>query len=247
LADFGLTGEPEGTHGYLLPYASASYVPPERWTERLVERGTPVRPTADIWALGVIAYQLFTGHFPFPGSGQRARALAACEYANGAVPLLFPSHVPPQWQDLIRCCLAPTHNDRAQWDAPALLTRIIALRRHKHRAYRPGRRPRLTALRVGGSAAAAAAMVAMVIPAAVRWHSASTHREPAAVAKTATAGLHSAPPAPSPSTGKQAATGRPANLVLAAPPGRKPVIFASSHQSAYPPAYAADGDVGTFG
>jgi serine/threonine protein kinase len=245
LADFGLTAELEGTHAYLLPYASASYVPPERWTEQLVERGTPVRPTADVWALGVTAYQLFTGHFPFPGSDQRAHALAACEYATGRVPLLFPSHVPPGWQDLIRCCLAPTHKDRARWDTPALLTRIAALRRHQHRAYRPRRRPR-TALRVGGSAAAAAAVVAMVIPAAWRWHSAPTYREPVFIPTAQASGSRSAQESPPLPADADAVADSPDNLVRAAPPGGEPAIFASSHQSAYPPAYAADGDLGTF-
>jgi hypothetical protein len=235
LADFGLTAELEGTHAYLLPYASASYVPPERWTERLVERGTPVRPTADIWALGVTAYQLFTGHFPFPGSDQRAHALAACEYATGRVPLMFPSHVPAGWQDVIRRCLAPTHGDRAQWDAPALLTTIAALRRHQGRAHGPSPRPRRTALKVGGSAAAAA-VLAMTVPAAWRWHGAPAYREPAAVFVTE----------PSPSMGRGLVADPPDNLALAAASGGQAAVFASSHQGAYPPANAVDGVLGTF-
>jgi hypothetical protein len=236
LADFGLTAEIEGTHAYLLPYASASYVPPERWTERLVEWGTPVRPTADIWALGVTAYQLFTGHFPFPGSDQRAHALAACEYATGRVPLMFPSHVPPGWQDLIRCCLAPTHDARAQWGANTLLAMITALRRRHHLTHHPRPRLRRTALRVCGSAAVAAAVLAMGAPAAWRCHTAPAHRQPAAAFDTEL----------SPSTDADPPADSPDNLVLAAASGGQPAIFASSHQRAYPPVNAADGDSGTF-
>ncbi|MEU3169650.1 hypothetical protein [Streptosporangium sp. NPDC006930] len=31
LADFGLTAEIDGTHGYLPPMGSVDHVPPERW------------------------------------------------------------------------------------------------------------------------------------------------------------------------------------------------------------------------
>jgi hypothetical protein len=123
LADFGLTAEIEGTHGYLPPLGSSDYVPPERWSEPLGERGLAIRPTADVWALGVTAFQVFTGRHPFPGGGARARAGAA------SGDLAFPDDVPAGWRALIRDCLAPTHAERARHTAASLLVRARDLRR----------------------------------------------------------------------------------------------------------------------
>jgi hypothetical protein len=142
LADFGLTAEIEGTHGYLPPIGSSDFVPPERWTERLGERGFAVRPTADVWALGVTAYMLFTGRHPFPGGGSRARALAAAEHPGD---LVFPDVVAPDWRDLISDCLAPTHDGRKRHDAHSLLIRIRALRESR-RDLRRDLRPALFAV-----------------------------------------------------------------------------------------------------
>jgi len=72
LADFGLTTEIDGTHGYLPPMGSMDHVPPERWGEPVTERGHAVRVSADLWALGVMTCQLFTGHFPFGAPTARA-------------------------------------------------------------------------------------------------------------------------------------------------------------------------------
>ncbi|MEU4237530.1 serine/threonine-protein kinase [Actinoplanes sp. NPDC026619] len=124
LADFGLTAEIEGTHGYLPPIGSSAYLPPEYWTENLGERGIAVRTTADIWALGVLAYQAFTGDFPFPGTGPRAWAPAAARYAETGAELPLPDAVPEAWRSIIRDCLAPTHAARTPHTAAALLARM---------------------------------------------------------------------------------------------------------------------------
>ncbi|GIJ56527.1 protein kinase domain-containing protein [Virgisporangium aurantiacum] len=156
LADFGLTAELEGTHGYLPPIASPDYVPPERWTERLGEHGLAIRPTADVWALGVTAYMLFTGRHPFPGAGSRARALAAAGHAGE---LGFPDAVPPGWRTLIRDCLAPTHAARSRHDTGSLLVRIRELRRGT-----PVRRPRGRVGLLAGSVVAVVAAVTVAVP-----------------------------------------------------------------------------------
>ncbi|MEU9831945.1 serine/threonine-protein kinase [Streptosporangium sp. NPDC048047] len=127
LADFGLAAELEGTHGYLPPLGSSDYVPPERWTEPLGQRGMPVRTTADIWAFGVIAHQMLTGSFPFAGTTARGRAAAAAEYAGGkATPALDPS-LPAGWREVIADCLTPRHADRREHSAERLLARVREL------------------------------------------------------------------------------------------------------------------------
>ncbi|MFC7644200.1 serine/threonine-protein kinase [Streptosporangium lutulentum] len=112
LADFGLTTEIDGTHGYLPPAGSADHVPPERWGEPLSERGYAVWTSADIWALGVTACQLLTGHLPFDAPTARARYVAATEYAEGERPLTLPASLPEAWRSWVSDCLAPNPRSR---------------------------------------------------------------------------------------------------------------------------------------
>ncbi|MFF2526357.1 protein kinase domain-containing protein [Streptomyces liangshanensis] len=154
LADFGLTAELDGTHAYMPPLGSLDHVPPEWWTERTGERGTLVRPTADLWAFGVLAHQVFTsGLHPFVGGTARARALAAQAYASGAAPLRLDERVPERWRELITECLAPDHAARAALTAEGLAARVEAL----CAVPRPGRLRRPAVL-----LAAAVALVAVV-------------------------------------------------------------------------------------
>jgi serine/threonine protein kinase len=127
LADFGLTTELTGTHGYLPPGGSTDYLPPERWTEELCDTGVAVRQTADVWALGVTAYQLLTGHLPFPGVTPRARATAAAAYAAGRARLSWPADLPEPWRAFIADCLLPTHDLRRRHGAADLARRAEQL------------------------------------------------------------------------------------------------------------------------
>ncbi|MGH1553115.1 protein kinase domain-containing protein [Streptomyces sp. L7] len=64
LSDFGLAFELDGTHGthaWMPPLGTPDYLPPERWNAPLGERGVQARPSADIWALGIMVHQMFTG------------------------------------------------------------------------------------------------------------------------------------------------------------------------------------------
>ncbi|GAB1640585.1 serine/threonine-protein kinase [Krasilnikovia sp. MM14-A1259] len=113
LADFGLVTRVEGTHGYGLPLGSTDYTPPERADERLGERGVQVRPSADVWALGVTAHQLLTGGaFPVPGATPGVRAAAVQEYAARRAPLRLPGELDEGWRRFLTGCLDPDHTRR---------------------------------------------------------------------------------------------------------------------------------------
>ncbi|WAX78996.1 serine/threonine-protein kinase [Streptomyces sp. KMM 9044] len=123
LADFGLVSRLNGTHGYAPPLGSPDYLPPERWQDGLGERGVPVRPTADIWALGVTTHQILTGgSLPFAGTTAGARTAAAQEYASGKTPLRLHPGLSDAWRDFVSRCLAPDHSARSSATAEHLLS-----------------------------------------------------------------------------------------------------------------------------
>lgn len=125
LADFGLAAHVDGTHAYLPPGGTSDYMPPERWAEPVRRRGTPVRQTADLWALGVAACQLLTGRLPFPGVTSRARAAAAAAYASGQAVLNLPDALTEPWRRFIADCLAPDHATRKRHDAARMHRRAL--------------------------------------------------------------------------------------------------------------------------
>ncbi|TKK90799.1 protein kinase [Herbidospora galbida] len=125
LADFGLSAELQGTHGYLPPIGSMDHLPPERWGEPLTVKGNAVRTSADIWALGVTACQLFTGRYPFAAPTARGRYVAAAEYAAGHRGLDLPASIPEGWRAWIAACLA--RDVRARPTAFELLHRARVL------------------------------------------------------------------------------------------------------------------------
>jgi hypothetical protein len=128
LADFGLSGELDGTHAYLPLLGSEDYLPPEWWTERVSAAGVPARPSRDIWAFGVLAHQLLTGgQHPFPGASPRARAAAAQAYALGRGELRLSGAVPARWRPVLQDCLAPGHAARSRHTAAGLLDRITTI------------------------------------------------------------------------------------------------------------------------
>ncbi|MET9607827.1 serine/threonine-protein kinase [Streptomyces sp. NPDC006512] len=127
LADFGLATELTGTHGHGPPMGTLGYLPPERWRAPLGELGVQVRPSADVWALGIVIHEVFaSGASPFPGATAAARGAAVQEYAEGRAPLRMDTAVPEFWRALAADCLAPTHTARAAHTADSLLRRIGA-------------------------------------------------------------------------------------------------------------------------
>ncbi len=127
LADFGLAAHIDGTHAYLPPGGTSDYVPPERWAEPVRRRGTAVRQTADMWAIGVAACQLLTGRLPFPGVTARARASAAIAYATGHAALNLPDGLTEPWRRFITDCLAPDHATRQRHDAASMHRRVLEI------------------------------------------------------------------------------------------------------------------------
>ncbi|MFI9062334.1 serine/threonine-protein kinase [Streptomyces sp. NPDC053429] len=164
LSDFGLAAEltgTHGTHGYAPPMGTFDYLPPERWRASLGEHGVQVRPSADIWALGIVIHEVFTaGTPPFPGATPMARGAAVQEYADGRAPLRLDPALPPFWRELAADCLAPSHAARAAHTADSLLARAASRPqpRKKHPAGRTRRAVHaalVSALMCGTAAASA--------------------------------------------------------------------------------------------
>ncbi|MEV7062325.1 protein kinase [Streptomyces collinus] len=165
LADFNLAAELEGTHAYTPAFSTPDYTPPELlWTE-IGERGRRIRPSADIWAFGVLAHLVLAGAFPLPGATPAARRDAAVAYARGVDQLRLSPELPDDWREVVGACLTRTHQQRI--GGAALLRRVTAAAGQGRRGFRPSalrsarhrsRRGSLAAV----LAAAAAALAALL-------------------------------------------------------------------------------------
>lgn len=60
LADFNMAAELEGTHAYTPAFSTPDYTPPELLWAEIGERGRRIRPSADVWAFGVLAHLVLT-------------------------------------------------------------------------------------------------------------------------------------------------------------------------------------------
>ncbi|WP_031034956.1 serine/threonine protein kinase [Streptomyces sp. NRRL F-5650] len=122
LADFNMAAELEGTHAYTPAFSTPDYTPPELLWSEIGERGRRIRPSADVWAFGVLAHLVLTGSFPLPGGTPTARRDAAVAYSRGSHELRLSPELPPPWREVVRACLTRTHADRIGTDA--LLRRV---------------------------------------------------------------------------------------------------------------------------
>jgi serine/threonine protein kinase len=84
LADFNMAAELEGTHAYTPAFSTPDYTPPELLWAEIGERGRRIRPSADIWAFGVLAHLVLTDSYPLTGGTPSARRDAGVAYARGA-------------------------------------------------------------------------------------------------------------------------------------------------------------------
>ncbi|WP_329220362.1 protein kinase [Streptomyces sp. NBC_01485] len=112
LADFNMAAELEGTHAYTPAFSTPDYTPPELLWAEIGERGRRIRPSADVWAFGVLAHLVLTGSFPLPGGTPTARRDAAVAYARGTAELRLSPELPAPWREIVGACLARTHADR---------------------------------------------------------------------------------------------------------------------------------------
>ena len=140
LADFNLAAEMEGTHAYSPAFTTPDYTPPELLWAEIGEHGFRTRPTADIWAFGILAHLALTGSPPFPGATAAARRDAVLRYARGHEELRLSPELPDPWRQIVTDCLAPTHTARAPHTAHTLLRRVETAAG----AARSPRLPRLT-------------------------------------------------------------------------------------------------------
>ncbi|MFE7269066.1 protein kinase [Streptomyces sp. NPDC057623] len=134
LADFNMAAELEGTHAYTPAFSTPDYTPPELLWSEIGERGRRIRPSADVWAFGVLAHLVLTDSFPLPGATPTARRDAGAAYARGTDELRLSPELPDAWREIVRDCLSRTHADRIPTDD--LLRRVEA-------AAGTGRSPRL--------------------------------------------------------------------------------------------------------
>ena len=103
ILDFGLAAQadPQATTSLLQtdPQGTIAYMAPERLL------GHPLRPPSDIYALGVILYELLTGARPF--AELNGLALAAAHMQSGSEHWRYPEAMAPALVQLVRAMTAP--------------------------------------------------------------------------------------------------------------------------------------------
>ncbi|MGX1118547.1 serine/threonine protein kinase [Streptomyces ambofaciens] len=169
LADFNLAAELEGTHAYTPAFATPDYTPPELLWPEVDERGTRIRPSADLWAFGILAHVVLTGEFPLPGGTSEARSDAAVRYASGRAELRLSPGLPDAWREIVSDCLARTHEERTGRTAGT-----AALLRRVERVAGTSPAPRLPRLRVRPRRRRRTARVGALVAAALTAATAST-------------------------------------------------------------------------
>lgn len=163
LSDFNLAAELEGTHAYSPAFSTPDYSPPELLWSEFSERGQCIRPTADTWAYGVLVHVALTGTYPMPGGTSGARKEAAARYARGEEELRLSPALPTAWRDIVRRCLAPTHEERLAHTPRALLSSIRAAGAGCQRQPRRWRTPLPFGRRAHWTAVASAATAALLV------------------------------------------------------------------------------------
>ncbi|WP_437493351.1 protein kinase [Sorangium sp. So ce1014] len=127
IGDFGVAIATRGGAGDVARrdlVGKPTYMPPEQFD------GERVDPRADLFALGVVLFQMLTGMRPFSGTSAATRMAAAREGQMLRAGELRPE-VSPALEALLARALAPRREDRFH-DARAMLEAIEALREAGH-------------------------------------------------------------------------------------------------------------------
>jgi serine/threonine protein kinase/formylglycine-generating enzyme required for sulfatase activity len=104
LADFGLVFSSEDDEHLTKgdePVGTGRYMAPEQWNREPLSRKT------DLYALGIVAYELFTGHLPFQEKNDHALSKAHCERD-----LPPDSHLTDEVLSILRKAAAKNPDDR---------------------------------------------------------------------------------------------------------------------------------------
>jgi eukaryotic-like serine/threonine-protein kinase len=157
------------------------YVAPEQI------RGSGVDARADLWAIGVMLFEMLTGKPPFPGEHEVSILHAVLHQEPPRASQANP-HVLPGFDELISTLLQKDPEDRYP-SANALLTDLAALKRGAALSHRtPSFWRRSARRRQARTAAIPAAAAALVILAAAGWYlsarNASHHGSPPHVVRT---------------------------------------------------------------
>lgn len=107
ITDFGLarTSREDTSKSHIDMAGTVDYMSPEQI------RGEEITPSADIYALGIVMYEMVTGHRPFSGESRMAVALKQLN-EDPKPPLDLVPSLDPKWNDAILGCLRKHPQER---------------------------------------------------------------------------------------------------------------------------------------
>lgn len=103
VTDFGLARDSNGTQTGSLSHADDIIGSPEYMSPEQVEAAA-VGPAADVYAFGMVLYEMVTGHLPFTGSSSLNVAIKRLQEAPPS-PKRYTRDLPTRWEQVILRCL----------------------------------------------------------------------------------------------------------------------------------------------